>query len=61
MCISVSESSLFTKSVALTTIAANTSSMVLCFVASTLRTGTIACVPANAVEEIVICLAVVLL
>lgn len=35
--------------------------MVLCLVATTLRTGTIARVPANTVEEIVICLAVVLL
>ena len=63
MCISVPEGSLFTESVALSTVArlTDTSSMVLCFVATTLRTGTIARVPANTVEEIVICLAVVLL
>ena len=63
MCISVPKGSLFTESVAVTTEAqlANTSPVVLCFVATTPRTGTIARVSANTVEEIVICLAVVLL
>ena len=63
MCISVPVRSLFTESVAVTTVArlTNTSSMVLCCVASTLRTGAMARVPANTVEEIVICLAIVLL
>ena len=62
MCISVSERSLFTKSVALAIVAriTITSSVMLRAVATTLMTGTIARVPANTVEEIVICFAVVL-